>query len=508
MKRTLVMTGAVLLAAALAGGAGYLAGRRAVPAAAVPVAAERAAQERRILYWQDPMVPGQHFDKPGKSPYMDMQLVPVYADDPGAAAGVRIDARAQQNLGMRTAEATRERMQLSVEAPGSVAWDETSSAVVQARAAGFVERLFVRAPFTSVRAGQPLAELFVPEWTAAQEEFLAVRRLPRPAPELADAARQRLRLAGMTDDQVRAVEAAGQPLRRFTLRAPRAGVVTELAVREGAAVAPGATLFRLNAADPVWVLAQVPEQAAPGLRANAEVGISAPALPGWHGVGRLALLLPEVDPATRTRQARIVLPNRDRALAAGMLVSVQLAGPVREAVTVPSEAVVRTGERSLVFVAEDGRFVPVQVQPGAEQGGRTEIRSGLAAGQKVVVSGQFLVDSEASIKGLLQRMAGPAEVAAAGELHAGQGRVEQIGAASITLSHGPIPTLKWGAMTMDFQLPPQGLPPDIHVGDTVDFTIRAAAQGFRIASIRPAAAAAVPSAAAPAHPHEHEGGRP
>ena len=180
MKQTTIAMAAVaLLAAAGAYRAGVQRGKEPSPAA--PEAAEK-----KVLYWHDPMVPGQKFDKPGKSPFMDMQLVPVYADDAGAGTGVAIDPRVRQNLGIRTVEVREGTLAAGLEAVGNIAYNERDVTLVQARAAGFVEQLFVRAPLEHVRRSQPLASVYVPDWVAAQEEYLAARRM---SPELADGAR-------------------------------------------------------------------------------------------------------------------------------------------------------------------------------------------------------------------------------------------------------------------------------------------------------------------------------
>ncbi len=219
-----------------------------------------------MLYWHDPMVPGQKFDKPGKSPFMDMQLVPVYADGGGDEGKVTISPRVQQNLGVRVAEVTTGVLAPALEAVGSVAYNERDVAVVQARANGYVERLLVRAPLDPVRKGQPLAELYVPDWVAAQEEYLSVRRMAGTGLDtLVDAARQRMRLAGMSEEQIRLVESTGKVHPRLTVTAPTGGVVAELSAREGMTVMSGAPLFRINGLGTVWVNAEVPEsQAAPG----------------------------------------------------------------------------------------------------------------------------------------------------------------------------------------------------------------------------------------------------
>jgi len=384
----------------------------AAPATA-PATGSGTAAGKKVLYWHDPMVPGQKFYKPGKSPFMDMDLVPVYAEEGGDQGSVAISARMQQNLGVRTAEVTRHALAPTVEAVGTVAYNERDLAVVQARSNGFVERLFVRAVLDPVRQGQPLAELYVPDWVAAQEEYLSVARMAS-AGALVDGARQRMRLAGMSDAQIQSVAASGKVQARFTVTAPIGGVVAELGAREGMTVAPGAPLFRINGLSTVWVNAEVPESLAAQVRPGSAVEARAPALGGAAFKGKVTAILPEVNPATRTLKMRVELANPAGALVPGMFATVMLKPAARvEMLQVPSEAVITTGKRSVVVVAlGDGRFAPVDVEIGMEANGQTEIRKGLEAGQQVVVSGQFLIDSEASLKGVTARM-GDAPTAAA-----------------------------------------------------------------------------------------------
>ena len=362
---------------------------------------------RKVLYWHDPMVPGQKFDQPGKSPFMDMELVPVYADEGADESRVTISPRVQQNLGVRVAAVTRGVLAPKVEAVGSVAYNERSAIVVQARSNGYVEKLHVRAALDPVRKGQPLAELYVPDWVAAQEEYLSVKRMPGAGLEaVLDGARQRMRLAGMNEDQIRLVESGGAVHARLTVTAPIDGVVAELGTREGMTVASGALLFRINGLDPVWVNAELPESQVSLVRPGNAVEARAPALPGFLFKGRVSALLPEINAATRTLKARVELANPGNRLVPGMFATINFTPATRrEALLVPAEAVIQTGQRSVVIVAqEDGKFAPVDVETGIEAEGRTEIRKGLAAGQKVVVSGQFLIDSEASLKAATTRM--------------------------------------------------------------------------------------------------------
>ena len=462
MKKTLVAIGALIVLGAGGYGLYYLGTQRA----AQPVAEKK--EGRRVLYWHDPMVPGQRFDKPGKSPFMDMDLVPVYEGEQPAAGSVAVDPRMQQSLGVRTAAVEKATLAPTVEAVGSVAWNERDAAVVQARASGFVERLHVRAALDPVKKGQPLAELYVPDWVAAQEEYLSARRMEgtRMA-SLIDGARQRMRLAGMTDAQIRAVESSRKVQPRVTLSAPIDGVVAELGAREGMTVMPGAALFRINGLATVWVNAEVRESEASAVRVGNAVEARTTALPGKVFKGSVSAILPEMTAATRTLKARVELANPDGELKPGMFATVNFTPTSRaEVLAVPSEAVIKTGKRSVVIVAQpDGRFAPVEVETGIEANGRTEIRSGLEAGQRVVVSGQFLIDSEASLRAAEARMSPT--------VHKGTGKVRGVDAASgyIELEHDPIPSLQWPTMVMGFYAENKAELGALKEGDRVEFEL-------------------------------------
>jgi Cu(I)/Ag(I) efflux system membrane fusion protein len=445
------------------------------------------ATGKRVLYWHDPMVPGRRFDAPGQSPFMNMQLVPVY-EDGSDGGGVTVSPRIQQNLGIRTAEVRRQTMTPHVEAVATVGYNERDQVVVQARAGGYVEALHVRATLDRVRAGQPLADLYVPEWIAAQEELLSVRRFSgSELATLVDAARQRLRQAGMSDEQIRDIETRGAVRPRITLTAPIDGVVAELATREGMTVMPGETLFRINGLSTVWVNAGVPESQAALLRPGAPASARSLALPGAELRGNVQAILPDVDPLTRTIRVRVELANPDLALAPGMFVDVSLEAAAREALVVPSEALVRTGARTVVIVTDgSGHFRPVDVEVGLETDGNVEVTRGLASGQSVVVSGQFLLDSEASLRATAIRMQDMPLSDAAAREHSGEGRVVALGDDSVTLAHGPIPSIEWASMTMQFALPP-GPRPDLAVDGQVRFTFTMGADGMpRLTMIEPA----------------------
>ncbi len=342
MKRTLAL---VILAAVVFAGLGYWLGtRREHAPVQKPVAA--TTDTRKPLYWFDPMYPQHKFDKPGKSPFMDMQLVPKYADEGGADSGtVSISARMVQNLGVRTEEARSGSIEQRFETAGSVAYNERAVVQLQARAAGFVEKLHARAPLDPVTKGAPLVDILFPEWAGAQEEFLLLRRSEsEELKALAQAARQRLTLLGMSESQIAAIERDGRVRTRFTLTAPISGVIAELGVREGATVTAGQTLYRIVDLSTVWVNAEVPETQASWVTPGARVEARVPAYPNSVFSGRVGALLPEVTAATRTVRARIELDNPGARLKPGMFATLSFArGAARKYVLVPSEAVIRTG---------------------------------------------------------------------------------------------------------------------------------------------------------------------
>ena len=424
----------------------------------------------KVLYYHDPMVPGKRFDSPAKSPFMDMMLVPVYSGASGTdGSNVTVSPRVQQNLGLRTAEVVQGTLSPQLQAVGNIAFNERDQSVIQARASGFIEKLYVRATLDAVRAGQPFADLYVPDWVAAQQEFLAIKKAAGNDAPLIAAARQRMLLVGMTQTQIDRVESSGNAQARVTITAPSSGVVAELVAREGMTVTPGMLLARINGLSTVWALAEVPESQIALIRTGAKVEARSPGAPGTVFFGTVQAILPEVTPATRTVKARVQLANPGNALAPGMLVTMQFMDKrSTPALLVPTEAIIATGQRNVVMLAEEGgRYRPVNVETGIESGGQTEIKKGLTAGQRVVVSSQFLIDSEASLKGVEARLNNEAPTKPTA--HQGEGQVDAIGKDGVTLSHGPVPTIGWSSMTMAFQPPVSGLPRNVAVGDKVQF---------------------------------------
>jgi Cu(I)/Ag(I) efflux system membrane fusion protein len=448
---------------------------------------------RKVLYWHDPMVPRQKFDKPGKSPFMDMQLVPVYADEGAAEGGVKISPALQQNLGIRFATVRREDTHDAIEVVGTTQFDESTAEVVQSRATGYIERLHARAPMQRIKRGDPIASLFVPDWIAPQEEYLALRRSGNDT--LASAARQRMRAMSIPDGLIAHVERTRQAQRHLILTSPVTGVVTELAARDGAMVSPGMTIAKVAGLDKLWLVAEVPEALSGSARPGMKFEAIAVADTSRRYSGRVREILPGVSTATRTVQARLELDNRDGSLIPGMLMRVRLgADKPASRLLVPSEAVIATGKRSVVLVAgEHNSMQPVEVTTGRDIGDHTEILAGLTEGQKVVASGQFLIDSEASLKSVLPKFtAAPhaheeavtQSAPASGEpVYHAAGRVEKVSAVSITISHKPVPELKWPAMTMDFAKPGPNAFPDIRAGQDAEFSFTESKDGFLLENV-------------------------
>jgi membrane fusion protein, copper/silver efflux system len=337
---------------------------------------------------------------------MDMQLVPKYAGEQDGAA-VKVSPAVTQNLGIRLGSVEKTTLQPRLGAVGSVAFDERLLEVVQARVEGYVTRLYVKAPLERVRRGQPLADILAPQWLEAEQEYLALLDAQSGRGQaIREAARQRLAVLGVPESTIRDLDTQRKTNASTTVVAPIDGVVTELAVREGAAFMPGASLFRINGLGTVWVNAQVPEAQISRVPMGATVEARATAWPGMRFEGRVAALLPEVDPQTRTVPVRIVIDNPGRRLSPGMFVAVELAGKEgEEHLVVPSEAVIVTGERNVVIVArQGGGFDVADVTVGTEDAGKTAILSGLDEGQSIVLSGQFLIDSEASLSSTVSRL--------------------------------------------------------------------------------------------------------
>jgi Cu(I)/Ag(I) efflux system membrane fusion protein len=389
-------------------GIGLLLGRGwlAAPSSLPPPAGEETAgpaENREILYWVAPMDPDYRRDGPGKSP-MGMDLVPVYAEGV-ATGGVSIDPTVRANLGVRTAIAERGPLPRVIDTVGYVTWDEETIQHVHTRVDGWIESLAVTANGDPVRAGQQLFELYSPALVSAQQEYLAANAGGNAA--LRNASRERLVALGMDAQSIERLERERTATQRVTFNAERDGVIAHLGVREGIFVTPSTEVLSVASLDTVWVIAEVLERQADWVEAGQPARLRLDHRPGEFLDAVVDYVYPELDPVSRTLRVRLRLDNQDRSLRPNMFADVRIEGRgAASIVHIPRQAVIRSGTGARVVVAgDDGRFSTREVLVGIESGDRVAIRRGLDAGERVVVSGQFLIDAEASTRSALERVA-------------------------------------------------------------------------------------------------------
>jgi Cu(I)/Ag(I) efflux system membrane fusion protein len=371
--------------------------------------------DREVLYWVAPMDPNYRRDKPGKSP-MGMALVPVYAsadDAPGNI--VSIEPAIVQNLGVRTTTAERTRLWRGINTVGYVDYDESKTSHIHLRTEGWIERLAVESEGERVHKGQRLFDLYSPALVNAQEEFIQALKIGNKG--LEQASRARLAALGIPEDQIRQLKKDRRARQTITLYAPQDGVVSMLPVREGMFVKPADLVMSLAELSTVWLLAEVFERQADWVKVGQPAEVRLPYLPGRTWEGRVEYIYPSLDPKTRTLKARLRFDNPDEALKPNMYAHVKIfGGPREDTIVIPLEALIRTGrEERVILSLGEGRFESRTVTAGIESGDWVEILKGIDAGEAVVISGQFLIDSEASLKASMRRMGSPD----------GDGQVEQ-----------------------------------------------------------------------------------
>jgi Cu(I)/Ag(I) efflux system membrane fusion protein len=399
MKKITLVVVAMVVAIAL----GVLIGRsmssmsRTAPEAA-------AGSDREVLYWVAPMDANYRRDEPGKSP-MGMDLVPVYADEIDGQPGVvAIDATIVNNLGVRTAKAQRGELSQRIETVGYVAYDEDTVQHVHTRVDGWIEKLATKATGDPVKKGQLLFELYSPTLVNAQEEYLIALRSANKL--LLKASKERLAALGVTGSEIARLDKERTVRQRVRVYAEADGVIAHLGVREGIYVTPATEIMSVAQLDRVWVLAEVFERQAAWVKPGQSAMVELDYLPGemWHG--SVDYVYPELDPKTRTLKVRLRFDNAAKSLRPNMFARVTIQGDsVGEVVHVPREALIRGGSVDRVVVAlGDGRFRAQPVDVGIESGDRVAIRKGISDGELVVVSGQFLIDSESNIEAALNRM--------------------------------------------------------------------------------------------------------
>jgi Cu(I)/Ag(I) efflux system membrane fusion protein len=399
----------VIVIALLAAAAGFLGAWFFTGAGNGDGASSNDEAEREILYWVAPMDPNYRRDEPGKSP-MGMDLVPVYADQAGQAGSqepsIRINPTVINNIGVKVAAVERTDLNREIETVGLVTPDDGRISHVHVRTDGWIETLHVETQGDPVEAGAPLFEIYSPALVSAQEEYLQASRTGNQS--LLRAARIRLHALGMADEQVDALRQLGSSQRLFTVQAPREGYVMELNVRQGMYVQPGDTIMSIVDLSRVWVEVDLFEGQIAWVEAGQKASMDLPfSNTDREWTGEVDYVYPTMRAETRTGRVRLAFENPDLALKPNMYASVEIAAdPHRSALAVPTQSIIRTGDGKRVILAlPEGRFRPAQVVTGLEVDGMTEIVDGLNEGERIVVSGQFLIDSEASVDASLLRMA-------------------------------------------------------------------------------------------------------
>jgi RND family efflux transporter MFP subunit len=403
-----------VIAAAFAGGYGY--GRwygKTAPAA--------GKSERKVLYWVDPMHPRYKSDKPGIAPDCGMKLEPVYADGEAAAKAamppgtVEITPEKQQLIGVAFGTAEYETMSDSIHAAARVTLDETRIAKVQPKLEGWIDQVFVDFTGKQVRQGEPMLTVYSPDALATQQEYLLAMRAQHsmhdnPVHEMMEstdnlvaAAKKRLELWDVSDSQIEEIGRTGQTVKNLTLDAPLSGFVMERNAFPKQHVTPETVLYTVADLSTVWVIADVFEYEASNVRLGQAASLTLGYLPGRTFHGRVSNILPQVDPTTRTLKVRLQFDNPGFALKPDMYGEVELqTGGMRKLVA-PETAVLNSGDRQVVFLDRgDGHFEPRAVKIGQQSGGRIEILDGLQEGDRIVTSGNFLIDSESQIKAALK----------------------------------------------------------------------------------------------------------
>ena len=434
--------------------------------------------EKEILYWVAPMDPAFRRDEPGKSP-MGMDLVPVYADANGTEdeqGTVHIGATVEQNLGVRTSKAERRSLWRKVEATGYIGYDESHLSQINVRTEGWVQRLLVETEGERVKKGQLLFEFYSPQLVNAQKEYIQAKR--RNDSRLLLAAEKKLLALGMASSGIQRLAKTGKVSDTVQVLAPQDGIITRLNVQEGIFIKPATEVMSLADLSSVWLQAGVFESQAEWVAQAQSAEARLNYMPGEVFNGRVDYVYPVLDPVTRTLQVRLRFDNPGERMKPNMYARVTIFGKSHPgALSIPREALIRGARFDRVVVSlGDGNYGVREVVSGIESGEWVEIVSGLESGDEVVTSAQFLIDSEASLAGSIQRLdaSGSMGRESNGGVVFASGIVEAIDAAArrVRISHGPIEDLGWAAMTMEFDVLPGVDLDSIRIGQNIRFSLR------------------------------------
>ncbi len=430
--------------------------------------------EKEILYWVGPMDPTYRRDGPGKSP-MGMDLIPVYAEEGADSNAVHISSAVEQSLGIRTSTAERRSLWRKVEATGYVGFDESRVSQINLRTEGWIERLLVKNEGERVKKGQLLFEFYSPQLVNAQKEYVQVQR--RRDSQMLSAAEEKLLALGMVRTDIRQLAKTSKISNTVQVLAPQDGIITSLNIKEGGFVKPATKIMSLADLSSVWLKAEVFESQADWVTESQSAEARLNYLPGEVFGGRVDYVYPVLDPKTRTLQVRLRFDNPGERLKPNMYARVTIFGKSHPgALSIPLEALIQGQDTDRVVVAlGGGKYTVYEVMSGIESGDWVEIIAGLEVGDEVVTSAQFLIDSEASLAGSIRRLdaLGMTGNEDGQRTIFGNGIVEALDAQTrrIRVRHGPIESLGWAAMTMEFDVLPGVNLDAISIGQSIHFSL-------------------------------------
>jgi RND family efflux transporter MFP subunit len=383
--------------------------------------AARKTGDRKILFYRDAMNPAHTSPRPGKAPD-GMDLVPVYEDEAaGEGGGVRIDPVTVQNIGVKTETVETRNLKKDIRVSANIDLDETAVNIVNTKIMGWVEKLFVDFTGQPVKKGQPLLSIYSPDLVSTQEEYLQAVRYRKSlsetsspearngADELVASSKRRLMNWDIPESEIKALGERGTPQKAMIVYSPARGVVLEKMVVEGQNVTPGTVLYKVADLSTVWAIANVFQEDIPYVKVGMETSVDLPSMQGRTFAGKVRFIAPVLDPTTKTAAVRIAIRNTpDMVLKPQMFANVQIISPVaKNALSVSRQSVLHTGTRDVVIVAlGNGLFKPREVKLGMSAGGYVQVLSGLAEGETIVTSSQFLLDSESNLKVAIGQMSG------------------------------------------------------------------------------------------------------
>ncbi len=373
--------------------------------------------KREIKYWRAPMDPTYIRDEPGKSP-MGMDLVPVYEDEGDGGNFVKIDPNVVQNIGVRTTKVKLADISRSIRTVGLVTYDESKLAKIQSKVKGWVEKLYINETGRKVKNGTILLEIYSPDLVSTQEEYLLALKyrdalkegtresIAKSGETLLKSARRRLELFDVPEHQIVELEKSRDVKKTLHIHSSANGVIVKKNIVEGMYVQPGDTLYEIADLTKVWVNADVYENEIPHVKIGQRAKLRMASFPGRTFTGKIAYIYPFMDSKSRSVKVRLEFDNSDGELKPDMYGDVTLFAEMKEKViAAPTESVIRTGSRSILFVDKgEGRFEPRDVTIGFESEGMLEIRSGVEPGESVVTSAQFLIDSESKLREVINKM--------------------------------------------------------------------------------------------------------